>query len=201
MLRTRRDDSSKSFGRGIASHTSVVPFVILILTSLLLISGCSFNYQQQKSETETDRPDFILYNTAYTVSRAYSSPLSFTAQTALFYRDREIVILHDVEFFQHDDTGSLITEGSCDTCTINTDTNDIELLGNITVLSSHEKTTITADELFWEDDDSMLTSSSESPVTVLYEDGSEISGTGFRADLTRRSIEFSEPTEGVVHYN
>ena len=176
--------------------------VLLLACSLALpiLAGCSFDYQQAAEVEETEHPDFILEHTTYTVSRSYTDPITFTAGHAEFFSKEHSVYLTEVTFEQKDADGKVIVNGSSDSATIDTDTNDTVLDGNIMLYSQTEEIRIATDTLYWDHEDQLLSSPSEVPVSVTYDDGSVVSGYGFSADFTLRAIEFAKETQGVVQY-
>ncbi len=183
-------------GRDLLSLLSAAVLLIFVFAA----SGCSFNYQSEDSREESDRPDYILYNTDYTVSRAGNDRITFSAQKAVFYTARSKVYLDGVTFVQQDEEGTVLTEGSCARCEIETNTNDAVLSGNVQLTSYSEKTSISAEILYWEHKTSRLSSDPEAVVTIQYRDGSTISGKDFHGDFDLRLFEFAEVTEGVVRY-
>ncbi len=200
MLQRPESRSSNTHGRAASTHRSAVRSAAVLALLHLLILSCSFDYQQVESAGETDRPDYILDRTTYTVARSYSDTIAFTAEQVRFYEKTSSVTLEGVNFSQSSASGELLTRGSSDSCQIDTDTNDTRLIGNIQIVSETEQTIVIAQELFWRHDQDLLTSPDGLPVTVQYSDGSSLSGTGFRADLSLRSIEFAQSARGTIQH-
>lgn len=184
---------------GDREHLSLLS-AVAVLVFVVAASGCSFDYQSEESTEESDRPDYILYNTDYTISRAGNDRITFSAQKAVFYTAKSRVYLDGVTFIQQDSDGTVLTEGSCASCEIETNTNDAVLSGDVQLTSYSEETSITAEILYWEHKTSRLSSDPEAVVTVQYRDGSTISGKDFHGDFNLRLFEFAEVTEGVVRY-
>ena len=167
---------------------------------MILLGSCTFDYQQVNEVEEIEHPDFILHHTTYHINRTSTDPLLFTADRAEFFSRKDSVTLIEVSFVQLNEAGETIIDGRSDTASIDTDTNDTILVGNILLSSQTEALTIETESLYWDHETQNLTSPDELLVTVKYDDGSVVQGYGFHADFTRRVIEFAKMTEGVLQY-
>jgi LPS export ABC transporter protein LptC len=173
---------------------------ILALAGMIIsTSSCSFSYRQETAAEAVEHPDYILMDTVYTISRLEFNDITFSAQRAEFYTQKNLVTLEDVGFTQTDADGSLLTEGTADTASINTDTLFAELSGDVRLLSLTEDLSIRSESLFWDHENQKLTAGDEL-VEIIYSDGSSVSGRGFTADGAAGTFEFAQSAEGVVRY-
>jgi LPS export ABC transporter protein LptC len=166
---------------------------------ILFLSGCSFSYKDEIQPEIEQRPDYILNETSYTISRSNLDTITFTAGKATFHTSDARVMLEQVLFTQKDRDGMILTEGEAVNAEINTDTNDIVLEGDVRLHSVSEQIIITSPRLFWKHESNELTAG-DSLVSITYQDGSRISGRGFRANGEDRVFEFAQNSEGVVRY-
>ncbi len=173
-------------------------FIYILI--LLLSLSCTFDYQQVDEVEEVEHPDFILQKTTYHINRSSTDPLIFTADRAEFFSRKDSVILLGVTFEQVNEKGEIIIGGTADSASIDTNTNDTILEGNIDLRSQTEALTIETESLYWNHEQQSLKSPDDLLVTVHYDDGSIVEGYGFNADFSKRIIEFAQMTEGVIQY-
>jgi LPS export ABC transporter protein LptC len=173
--------------------------ILALLGMLTVLLGCSFSYRQEAAADAGDAPDYILTDTVYTISRREFDDITFSAEKAEFYTQKNLVTLEGVSFSQIDDQGSILTEGTADAASIDTDTLFTELSGDVSLYSVTEDISIRSEALFWDHENQELSAADEL-VHILYSDGSSVSGRGFTADGAARSFEFAQSAEGVVRY-
>ena len=173
--------------------------VALVLAHAVLVS-CSFNYEEASLEDELSEelPDTVLANAEHTVMR--DGRLSVILQAARFehYTKRDLIVLTDVYFRELDTSGQLVTEGWADAGLYYTDSENAEVSGNVVFLSHSEESGIYAARLQWDDAEHRLYSDEGEAVTVRRDDGSEISGATFDADLARRNVRFRDAAAGTL---
>jgi LPS export ABC transporter protein LptC len=173
--------------------------VIGLLLVLIMCAGCSFDYDEAKiaedlSETvpETVLLDFIQV-------RMYKGQPEYRVygKKAETYGKKKETILEDVLFHEFDDAGSVVTEGKADLVTHFSETDNAQMEGNLDFYSKDEEAGITADYLFWDDEKSTLQGKDEETITLRKDDGSELSGRGFIADISEKQVEFTSSVSGI----
>jgi len=171
-----------------------------VLVVLLLLISCSFNYGTKKDTSSRKIPDFMLKKTSYTIERTGEHAIIFTADTLEMFESDHTAILDTVTFIQRDDSFVELSSGSCNSAEINTNSRDAVLSGNIEVFSPSRGILLRADRLNWDNSTSLLTGGAEDEVSIIYEDGSQVRGIGFRGDFSLNMFEFQEILEGTLHY-
>jgi len=159
--------------------------------------GCSLDYSDSDivESLSEEIPNTIIYKYE-TVEIQNGSPiLQILADKAEVYDSKEKTYLTNVDFYNYKD-GDVNNYGSSDFAILNMKSGDAELTGLIEIESVEDETSLKAKSLYWNDEDKMLTSNREDSVTVKDEDGSILSGSGFSADIKRKTILFEGKTEG-----
>ena len=175
--------------------------LLAVIVLLAALSGCSFEYRETgTAEEETALPDYILHDTTYTISRAGLDRIEFTAQKASFYTSERLVLLEALSFRQLSGSGELLTTGSSDFGEIDTDSYDVRMEGDVLLEALSEESRISTGRLRWDHDDNMLLGEPGIEATVVYRDGSRVTGTDLRIDGNERYLEFSQVRDGVVRY-
>ena len=168
---------------GILRVMSTRSFLGMILASLILsLSSCTMESQADLSSKVYEFPDISLTDAAYVLGRGGEAPFSITAG--------EIAIF--------DQEGEPLLTGRADFATVNTETYDAQLLGNILVTQTKEDFTIEAEKLLWLHDEQILQSTEDSAVRILYDGGQSLEGRGFKGNLKTGTYEFAKQVEGVL---
>lgn len=167
---------------------------------VVLASSCHLNYggAQIAQKIEEGVPDLILTDFQHTSVRHDRKTFEISAGKSELFSQKKIQTLDSVDFREYDSEGKVITQGHADHAVLHTDTNDVELTGNIQFYSKSESAHITCTYLYWHDSDRRLTSKPDAIVSVRKDNGSTISGTGFEVDVARRVVTFSGPVQGTV---
>ena len=69
--------------------------------------------------------------------------------------------------------------------------------GNLSIYSSWEKATFTTEYLFWDDEAKTLNGAEDAEVFIRKDDGTQLVGTDFEADIATRSVSFGGPVRGT----
>ena len=176
---------------------------------LILVSACSLDYGVVMGDGLEERiPDTVIFNFVHTVVENGNPRFRLSAQRAESFRSTRTLKLVGVEFVEYERTalasnGSrivavpvIVAEGSADSAVFNTETESAELTGNVRVRSARDGVTVTSAFISWDGEARLLEGGSESVTTIQDDDGSRVSGAGFKADANRRSFGFTERMNG-----
>ncbi len=165
---------------------------------LLFASGCSLDYSDTyvPDDMSEDIPDTILQQFRYTSIKEGRPVFFIEGEKAEFYVSRERTYLTNVQFTEYDADGDVATEGSADTAVYFTDTENAEIEGDLRFYSSTESATVTAEYLYWDNQEKRLRGSRDGSVAVRKDSGSKIEGIGFEADARRKEVTFSGTVSG-----
>lgn len=164
----------------------------------LVLAGCSLDYDAGRiaQERPEDIPETVLFQSSYTVERKSNRILVFAAERLETYPEQEKQLLFGISFEERSAEGEVLSSGTADEAVYLTDTSDVELSGGIRFRSEAEGAEVTADYLYWSDEESRLTSRENDRVTVVRDSGSEITGLGFEADTRLKEVSFSGDVRG-----
>lgn len=184
---------------GILRVMSTRSFLGMILASLILsLSSCTMESQADLSSKVYEFPDISLTDAAYVLGRGGEAPFSITAGEIAIFEKTSQAKLKNLEFAQLDQEGEPLLTGRADFATVNTETYDAQLLGNILVTQTKEDFTIEAEKLLWLHDEQILQSTEDSAVRILYDGGQSLEGRGFKGNLKTGTYEFAKQVEGVL---
>ncbi|MDD4573612.1 MAG: LPS export ABC transporter periplasmic protein LptC [Sphaerochaeta sp.] len=174
-------------------------FLGMILASLIfLLSSCTMESQVPLSSKAIDFPDISLTEATYVLGRSGESKLTIIADEIQIFEKTNSAKLTSLQFFQLDEEGGTLLSGLADSATVNTETYDAQLSGNILVTQKTEDFTIEAQQLLWLNDEQILQSTEDSPVSILFDGGQRLEGRGFKGNLKTSTYEFSSKAEGVL---
>lgn len=181
-----------------ASAPRGIALRFLLLLAAGLAVSCSFDYGASKPGTAEEEPYAVFTGFVHRVVDGSTVILEIRADHAESFEKNHRTELTGVTFTQFDSQGALEASGRADSATVWTDTDNAEFRGDVTLDSRREKATLRAETLTWTDSTKILEGGLERVVSVKREDGSWVSGAGFRADLRRRSFSFKEAAEGAI---
>ncbi|MFH2113897.1 MAG: LPS export ABC transporter periplasmic protein LptC [Spirochaetota bacterium] len=183
--------------------------VLAVLVFLSLVSACSLDYGALLGEDLDERmPDTVIFNFVHTIVENGSPRFRLSAERAEAFRSTRTLKLVGVGFVEYERVaprpdGSrsiaipvIAAEGRADSAVFNTETENADLMGNVRVRSASDGVTVTSAFIHWDGEARLLEGGSESVTTIQDDDGSRVSGAGFKADAARRSFEFTERTTG-----
>jgi LPS export ABC transporter protein LptC len=184
---------------GILKTMSTKSLLGMILALLVLsLSSCTMESQVPLSSKTYEFPDISLTEATYVLGRSGESPLSVTAAEIAIFEKTNQAKLKDLQFSQLDQEGEALLSGRADSATVNTETYDARLFGNIQVNQKEEDFTIEAEQLLWLHDEQILQSTEESPVRILFDGGQTLEGRGFKGNLKTGTYEFTKQASGVL---
>ncbi|KGE71880.1 LPS export ABC transporter periplasmic protein LptC [Spirochaeta lutea] len=177
------------------------PLALLLLLAMgLTTQACRLDYGADvEADSLSDQvPDIEVTAFRQNIYRNNSLLLRLEADHSRSYASRNLRELEGVRFEEYSLKGEVVSYGHADFATLFTDTEDVELQGNIVVYSDQEGAEVTGEYFYWSDSNRMITSLSDQEVQVVTDDGDRIQGRGFAADLTEKSIRFSGGVSGEV---
>ncbi len=176
-------------------------FPALILATILLFTvTCSLDYGQAEvvEELSEEIPDTIIYEFTHTVVRDGRPVLIVEAAESQTFSRRDTQLLSGIAFRELDRSGDLVTSGTANNAVYDTATQDVEITGNVLFFSAEEEATLTADSLFWDDENRMLRAEPEDSVRVATEEGTNIEGRGFEVDMQFRTMTYERGVRGRI---
>ena len=177
-------------------YRNLLYFFLFSFFFSLLIS-CSFDYGNQESSDNT-QPDIVMDNVEYVRVRSSDPQARFQAEKVERFEERRIMELRNFSFEQFGNHGADINAyGRAGSGTIEMDSMDIRMNNQVRIEVESEDIAIETRWLEWRDKPRTLTGGESEEVNVYQENGTVITGTGFRADARLRTWEFSGFTAGT----
>ena len=166
---------------------------------LFLLAGCSLDYRAAVAEGQAaeNLPDTVAIGLVHKIHKDGRLSLQLEASRAESYNSRNQTILTDAHFVEFDAKGGTATEGKASKVIFHTDTENAEISGSVHVHSATEKGDVTAESLSWENKTKILTAPPAEIVAIIKDDGSSLSGSGFKGDFKTRMVTFSGPVKGT----
>ncbi len=180
----------------VMSTRSLLGMILALL--ILSLSSCTMESQSLLDPKTYEFPDIKLTEATYVLGRSKEPKLTITAEEIAIFEKTNRAELTQVQFSQLDEEGESLLSGRADSATVNTDTYDAKLFGNILVTQTSEDFSIEAEQLLWFHDEQVLQSPEESTVRILFDGGQSLLGSGFRGELKTGLYEFTGLTEGVL---
>jgi LPS export ABC transporter protein LptC len=181
------------------------PATILAL-AVLLVSGaaCSLDYGTKLADDlDTAIPDSVVYNFVHTVVENGVPRFRLSAERAESFQPSRIMKLTKIEFTEFERTAAnssteraIVAQGFADSAIFNTETESADLSGNVRVRSAKNGVTMESGFIRWDGQARILESRLETITTISDDDGSRVSGAGFKAFAATKSFTFTERTEG-----
>ena len=171
---------------------------LLLLYSLLVFTGCRFNYDETMiaEEIEEDIPDTILTEFTQVMVKDSSPAFLIEASESWSFGKKKETHFKNIHFQEYDKNGDIITDGKAENALMFTETENVEIWGGLYFYSKEESATLEGDYLFWDNEKSVLTGKSDESVKIVKDDSSAIEGAGFYADSNTRTIKFESGVSG-----
>ena len=165
-----------------------------------MIGGCSLDYRpaQVGDDRAESVPETVLVEAQLVIVRSETRRFRVGASRVEHYPEQQKQIFAGFVFEETDDAGTVLSAGSADSAIYFTNSDDIEMSGNIVFYSHQQQAGIYADWLRWDDDARTLSGAPGGLVRVERDGGSKISGYGFVADMRRSTVEFAERVSGIL---
>ncbi|GAB6089192.1 LPS export ABC transporter periplasmic protein LptC [Spirochaeta dissipatitropha] len=168
-----------------------------LIILLLFTAACSLEYDMLETDEDSEFPELELFEIRHVVARSGRTQLMVEAQYSGLFQSQSRQILRNVYFYEFDSQGNIASEGSADSANVFLDIEDIEFQGSIFIYSHEDEAGVEADYLRWSNEDRQLQGRDGEEVRIRRDDGSEIQGDGFLADMRSRSLVFSDRVEGT----
>lgn len=178
------------------STKSLLGMILALL--VLSLSSCTMESQVPLSPKTYEFPDISLTEATYVLGRGGEEPLTITASEIAIFEKTNQANLKGLQFSQMDQEGKILLSGRADSATVNTETYDARLYGNILVNQEEEDFTIEAEQLLWLHDEQILQSTEDSSVRIHFDGGQTLEGRGFKGNLKTGTYEFTKQVEGVL---
>lgn len=166
----------------------------------MVMGACSFNYGEAV-ETYTG-PNIVMGDVDYVRVEKGDPVVRFRSLMAYRYEDKREMELEHFNFEQFDKNSpdGIDARGRGEKASIELDTRNITLEGNVAVEVRSEDMVMETEYLRWEDRKKVLSAGEDMEVVVSRSDGTEFSGVGFTADARNRTYSFSNGVGGkYVH--
>ena len=183
--------------------------ILAALVVFSLASACSMDYGAALGENLDERiPDTVIFNFVHTIVENGSPRFRLSAERADAFRSTRTLKLVGVSFVEYERAapgpdGSrstavpvVVAEGRAESAVFNTESESADLMGNVRVRAARDGVAVSSAFIRWDGEARLLEGPSESVTTIQDDDGSRVSGAGFKADAARRSFGFSERTTG-----
>jgi LPS export ABC transporter protein LptC len=166
--------------------------------AVLLVCGCSLNYDEAKLEEQASGgiPDTVATRIVHRINKEGRLSLQMEATRAETFNSTNTTVLSNAHFVEYDRDGNAATEGSARKVIYHSDTENAEISGSVRVHSASEKGNVSAESLSWVNKEKRLSAPPGETVLIRKDDGSFISGTGFTGDFRTRQVTFSGPVKG-----
>ncbi|MFP4489912.1 MAG: LPS export ABC transporter periplasmic protein LptC [Spirochaetaceae bacterium] len=172
--------------------------LVLCGALLLLAPRCSFDYRDTRlSESlSEDVPDSILTHYVHTSVRKGTPAFQVAAETSKTFNKKNEALLSEVNFREFDSKEQTVSEGVADKATVYTQSDNVELSGNIRFTHRPDDFDIAAEYLYWNNEERSLEGGEEQLVSIRRGGGSAISGRGFSSSGAYRRVQFDGEVEG-----
>ena len=163
-----------------------------------VLGACSLDYRpaQVGEERAESVPETVLVAAELVIVRSQARRFRVAAQRVEHYPEQRRQVFTGFEFQETDAEGAVLSSGSADNAVYFTDSDDVEMAGNIRFHSDQQQAGIYAEWLRWNDDARLLSGAPDGLVRVEREGGSTISGIGFVADMSAGTVEFAAQVSG-----
>lgn len=169
----------------------------VIVAVCILIAGCSIDYNEKSGEVKKsdEIPDSILVDFNIIKIKDNTPHTEVKSTKAEIYNNKNRTIMHNIEFLEFDKDKSVITKGTAKRIEYFNDTENASLSGDISFYSEKEGIKLTGETLNWNNEEKEI--SSDGIIKVIEDDGSQIEGKGFRANIKKSTFSFKKDIKGI----
>lgn len=170
---------------------------MLILVSAFFFS-CTLDYSQAGSAGELDQnvPNTIINNFRHVSVSGGSPSFRIEASEAKTYEKLAKTVMTDIYFEEFGKDLEIIRHGTGDSAVLYTDTENAEISGSIEFYSKEEKAWLWCEYLFWDEEQKTMTGSADDTVRIRTDEGTRISGRGFRGNMKTMTFTYDKNVEG-----
>jgi len=168
----------------------------LLSVAGILLTACSFDYGIAGG-TDKTKPDIVMENLNYVRVRGGDPLVSFKAEHAERYEERQTMEIRNFSFEQLQNSGNDINaEGRAGSASVQLSSGNISLKDGVKINVKSEDFTIWTGGLEWKDKEKTLSGAAEDEVDIERSDGTSFTGKGFSADARNRIWTFSGEVKG-----
>lgn len=167
----------------------------------LLGCACSFDYSAAvlDDELRDDTPNSSMVDFDHSIVENDKVIFRVMAAKAELFEAKKEILLRDAYFIEYDQTSSEpITVGQAKRVRFYTESQNAELSDYLYFYSKRNEASLESGYLFWDNDKKTLEARRDKLVTIKKDDGSNIRGEGFAADLRTRSFSFYGRTDALI---
>jgi LPS export ABC transporter protein LptC len=160
----------------------------IIISLFLVSSGC-----EQALHKESFRPDMLVEN--YTTTNYKESKIDWKLEAkkaSYYYSEKKSIAENIILNYYKDNKPSAVIKA--DSAVINTDSKDIDLAGNVDMISTEGNRLLTS-KIRWNNSRNYL--DTDEPVKIIRKNGDIINGIGLRADYSLDSYEIKKKVIAV----
>jgi len=175
------------------------PLAAIFLAAIL--PACSFNYDTVSQDD--NEPNLIMEEVEYTRIVNGNPEIRLRAKEVRQYEAKHIMELDDLTFEQYNAAPegqeaipAVNAQGQAGRASLETDSGNVFMNGGIAIEVASEDISIKTEELSWQDKERVLLA--PGTVNITRSNGTSLKGTGFSADIRKRTWEFESTVEGSV---
>ena len=169
---------------------------LFIILFVFILVSCTFSSKDDgEAGPKTVVPDIILENAVYTLGQKGENPIVIEGDKITFYSKDNRAELESFSFYQEDEDGNVVLEGSADKGLINTKNKTMELEGNVRLAKLDDGMEILAESLFFDSD--REEASADGKVVVKSKEGA-FKGEDFKGDLKNMVYSFAKMEDGNI---
>ena len=166
---------------------------------VMVFASCSFDYREAMVEESLSEelPTSILIDISQTIVESGHTVLEVQAARAEIYDESNKTVVQDLLFTEFGKDGQNLTEGKAEKVIYFRDTENAEFSGSVWLYSAPEETSVTTENMTWDNENRRLTTPADSFVAITRNDGSVLEGRGMEADLRLRRIILQTDVKGI----
>jgi LPS export ABC transporter protein LptC len=170
---------------------------IIWLSSLALLSACSFDYGNT-SGGDKNLPDIVMDNVEYVRMRSLDPQARLQAERVERYEERRVREWRNFSFEQFGShSGEINAYGRAGSALYKIDSGDISMEDGVRLDVESEEIAIETSRLEWKDKDRILSGGDDDEVHIYQENGTSFTGVGFQSDARSRTWSFSDTVSGT----
>jgi LPS export ABC transporter protein LptC len=176
-------------------------FFLTPLFCLFFTSACSFDYEIPPSDDEN--PNLVLRDAEYVRIGNGNPEILVRAEEVRRYEKKHTMELDTFSFEQfnaasegYEKNPDMNASGSAALARLETDTGNFSMEGGVSIEVVSEDISMDTPKIIWIDKERLLTAPEE--LYIVRSDGTTLRGSGFSADLRKRSWEFESAVEGAI---
>lgn len=172
-----------------------------VLLATLVVASCEFDYGSDQTAA-SQVPQMAFTGLSQTAIRDEKKLYTMEADSSEVYSQTKQVRLKNLRFQEYDSEGNPTSQGSAETVTVDSDTNNARVGGKLEAQSERleVKVIVTGDAtemVTWTNKEKILRTGPGAKVLLAKEDGSRIDAQGLFLDMGTNRLELSGGIEGT----